>query len=453
MGRSQASSCPSKTPRVWTWSIEGTVLASRHPYLIPGDVLTKDLLAPDTGTVLVPAGTVLNHEAIIRIRAAGLERSTLRLVTAARQALASGMNLRAFGGQPASLASTLVQVKAKRIMATTAGLRALLLLMVIMGFVLAFLTNHAPLTMLSFVSFAVLSIVTLSTGSTAQTYTRHLKELRAIERASRIKQQNLERRAQEGEVAAIKELLAGQTLGDEHVLGLEAGKGWVVAHVLLPDARLLLSPAGLGFNVPAASVNPPVQELDPIPEVVTPETADEVPTGTEEAQAPLADTQTEEMTNASTSDVAEGARVGELLPEGGHTLRLASGAAIEALYNHAAQQIQAVMSASPMTRHLALSFHDACVRPARPRQPYWGCVANFRITREQFLDGQRENELSLFLTRARNVHIRYERDRPLLEVRPIPLTRPTDVPLEADEAVTPPPSTEQDAPEPRDYWT
>ena len=35
------------------------------------------------------------------------------------------MNLKAFGGKPAGLASTMVQVHARRIMSTTAGLRAL----------------------------------------------------------------------------------------------------------------------------------------------------------------------------------------------------------------------------------------------------------------------------------------------------------------------------------------
>ncbi|MEB3236480.1 MAG: hypothetical protein VKO64_02495 [Candidatus Sericytochromatia bacterium] len=425
--------------RASTCSIEAKPLASTHPYLIPGDVLTNDLLAPDTGTVLVPAGTVLNHDAIIRIRSAGLERSTLRLVVAARNAVASGMNLKAFGGKPAGLASTIVQVRAKRIMSTTAGLRALLLLMVLTSAALSALTGLLSLAALSALAFGVLSFVTLSTGSTAQTYTKHLKELRAAERATRLRQQNLEHRAQEGELVAIRELLAEQTLGPELNLALAVGKGWVVAHMLLPDARLLLSPAGLGFNLPAGQGQPPppapqaseseTDALAPIPEVD--DDVVNVPEPVEDERS--ADTR--QGAEVPTAPSESPALMGEKLAGGGHTLRLATGPAIEALYSHAAQTISSVMSASPMTKHVSISFYDACIRTARPKQPYWGCVANFRMGRDHYLEGQRENQLPLYLVRNRNAHLNYERDRPLHEITAVPLVRPTDVLLDPEEEV------------------
>lgn len=429
-------------PTASTCSSEAEPLASTHPYLIPGDVLTKDLLAPDTGTVLVPAGTVLNHDAIIRIRSAGLERATLRLVVAARNAVASGMNLKAFGGKPAGLASTIVQVRAKRIMSTTAGLRALLLLMVLTSAALAGLTGVLSLAMFSALAFSVLAFVTLSTGSAAHTYTKHLKELRAAERAARLRQQNLEHRAQEGEVMAIQELLAEQTLGPEHNLGLAVGKGWVVAHMLLPDARLLLSPAGLGFNLPAGPAQPVAAEAIQGEELATPEP--EPPEVNDTDAGPTGDPPEEDVASAA-EDVheadaafgADGKVMGEAIENGGQTLRLATGPAIEALYSHAAQIISSVMSASPMTKHVSVSFYDACIRTARPRQPYWGCVANFRMGRDNYLEGQRENQLPLYLVRNRNAHLSYERDRPLLEILAVPLKRPTDVLLDPEEEAKP----------------
>jgi hypothetical protein len=129
--------------------------------------------------------------------------------------------------------------------------------------------------------------------------------------------------------------------------------------------------------------------------------------------------------------------MGEQIENGGHTLRLATGPAIEALYNHAAQVISSVMSASPMTKHVSIALYDACIRTARPRQPYWGCVANFRMGRDHYLEGQRENQLPLYLVRNHNAHLSYERDRPLLEIRSVPLKRPTDVLLDPEEEATP----------------
>lgn len=329
-------------------------------YLVPGDVLMQDLVPPGTQAIMVPVGTVLTAEIIMKIRQAGLEDLALECVANKKAALHAGINLKRFDPRAVLTATELAQMRAERLVDSAMGLRAMLYLLLGATTVFAVASRSPEFMLLTGLIYLGLVGAYAITAAIAEGHKRKIISLKRQEQAEADQKRKFLERVTQGDPEAVAEVVIEGVVGKNRMMSLEIEKGYIILHALTRDALDIAKRA--------------------------------------EVELAMRPAESRDLASARSHRIATSNDVHELLCQ-------------------ACDILAGVFAFSPSTYTVALSLYDPFEDPTS-RTHYLGCIASLVIDRYQFEAMAREGNPALLLGRDESLRMEFERNGPFLEVPP-----------------------------------
>lgn len=327
---------------------------------MPGDVLMQDLVPPGTQAIMVPVGTVLTAEVIMKIRQAGLEALALECIANKKAALHEGINLKRFDPRAVLTATELAQMRAERLVDSAMGLRTVLYLLLGATTVMA-VASRSPefMFLMGLVYLGLVGAYTI-TAAIADGHKRNIISLKHQEQAEAEQKRKFLERVTQGDPEAVAEVVIEGVVGKNRMMSLEIEKGYIILHALTKDALEIAKRGGVQLEQRSASPRDPASV---------------------------------------------------------RSHRIATSNDVHELLSQTHEVLAGVFAFSPSTYTMALSLYDPFEDPIGHTH-YLGCITSVVVDRYQFEAMAREGNMALLLGRDEAMHMEFERNGPFHEVAP-----------------------------------
>lgn len=340
-------------------------------YLLPGEVLQRDLIQPNTQAIFVPGGTVLTAEVIMKIRQAGLEDLALECVATRKQAMHAGIILRRFAPSSVLSATEIAQMRAERLVESATGMRAVLYLLLVASLGFTIMTGAQNFIIVTAAIFGALVLSYVGTAGIAEGFKKEIIDLKVMERDELQEKRAFLARVTHGDEDAIAEVVTDGLVGKDRLLSLEIERGFVGIHSLLADSVDLARRKGV------------------------------------------------ELTNRPNLRDASHVQ--------GHRLATTQEVTIILAYVH--EVLTGIFAFSPSTKTVALSIFDPFEDPIGHTH-FMSCIATLLVERFQFDEMTRGGESLASLGKQSGLEMTFERNGPFKEV--VPVVYASEVELEPE---------------------
>lgn len=329
----------------------------------------QDLVPPGTQAIMVPVGTVLTAEVIMKIRQAGLEDLALECIANKKTALHAGINLKRFDPRAVLTATELAQMRAERLVDSAMGLRTVLYLLLAAATVFAVVSRSPQFMLLTGLMYLGLVGAYAITAAIATGHKRNIISLKRQEAAEADQKRKFLERVTQGDPEAVAEVVIEGVVGKNRMLSLEIERGYIVLHTIMRDSLEIAKRAGVELGSRPSSVR--------------------------------------DSSSLRSHRIATTADVQDVIV-GVHEI------------------LAGVFAFSPSTYTIALSLYDPFEDPIS-RSHFLGCIASLVIDRYQFEPMAREGNGALVLGRDESLQMEFERSGPFKEVAPATYT--LEIPL------------------------